>query len=298
MISKLPSRGRSIRRALKRTATGLRRAGAAVLDVLPGFLADPLDRRLGKLVLGLQSVCSDWQLEAMRGLSCSRSLWLGHAAFVHALVLYLRPRVIVDLGVLQGCSTVAMALALKRLGRGVVYAVDTWEGDEDTGFYGPDVFDRFREEIQLLDLEQQVIPLKMRFEEAPGHITEPVDLLHVDGFHTFRAARSDFRLFRPQLRPGSVALFHDVYNWNFGEMLLLWRLLALRYRSYRIKHSSGLGIVLIPGGDRTLGLPANDNVLEHYQVIRQRMFSGTRERPASHDENRDRFDGSRHLTNI
>jgi hypothetical protein len=98
-----------------------------------------------------------------------------------------------------------------------------------------------------------------------------VDLLHIDGFHTFRAARADFRLFRDRLSPGAPVLFHDVYNRDFPGLLALWPWLALRYRTFRFQHASGLGILLAPGGDRTLGLPRRRTLTETYAAIRHRL---------------------------
>jgi hypothetical protein len=111
----------------------------------------------------------------------------------------------------------------------------------------------------------------MFFSEAAGRIDGPVELLHIDGLHTFCAARRDFLLFRDRLSPGAPVLFHDVYNRGFPGMLLLWRWLAWRYRTYRLKHASGLGVLLAPGGDRTLGLPSKPNLLTLYEFLRRRI---------------------------
>jgi methyltransferase family protein len=114
-----------------------------LLDLLPDALADPVDPRLKQVVLGLETLRSDWDIIEMRSRECSHSIWRGHAAFAHSLVMYFQPATIVDLGVFKGCSTVAMALALKRLGRGKIYAVDTWQGDDHLGQYNEDVFNTF-----------------------------------------------------------------------------------------------------------------------------------------------------------
>jgi Methyltransferase domain len=243
----------------------------ALLDHLPSFVGDPLDGRLKQLVLGIQSVRSDWDIEPMKGLPSCDSPWLGHAAFVHAMVMYFKPRVIVDLGVHLGCSTFAMGLALKKLGRGMIYAIDTWDGDEHIGHYGENVYSAFMNQVDRLDLRAYVNPLRMRFNEAVAGIKDQVDLLHVDGFHTYSAAREDFGLFRRQLTPGALVLFHDVYNWGFPSLRLYWHLMSLRYRSYRVKHSSGLGIVLNRGGDKTLGLGKGTSLINQYRQIRSRI---------------------------
>ena len=46
---------------------------------------------------------------------------------LYELVLDLKPQKIIEFGVLGGYSTVAMAMALDKLGRGVIHAYDLWE---------------------------------------------------------------------------------------------------------------------------------------------------------------------------
>jgi hypothetical protein len=233
----------------------MQRAFLRLCDLLPGALVDPLDYRLDRLLVGIESLETDWDIEEMKGLDCADSAWLGHAAFAHCLVLYLKPQVIVDLGVCSGCSTFAMALALKKLRCGRIYAVDTWEGDAHVGYYSGTVYERFMETRSALGVEEHVVPLKMLFSESKSLINEQIDLLHIDGLHTFRAATEDFRLFRKQLAPGAMVMFHDVYNESFPDMRILWKWLALRHRCHIRRHSSGLGLILERGGRRDLGLP-------------------------------------------
>ncbi len=244
-----------------------------LLDSLPHVISNPFDPRLRQLALGIRALSSDWAISEMKGRECSKSMWLSHAAFVHGLVLYFKPNTIVDLGVFHGCSTIAMGLALKKLGRGKIYAVDTWEGDPHAGKYGDDVFDAFVLDTKELDLADYIIPTRMQFSQASHEIQESVDLLHVDGYHTFIALRSDFHAFRGHLKPGAVTLFHDVSNWGFPGLKLYWKYLSLRYRSFRFDHASGLGIILTDGGGRSLGLPIRSDLTTRNDVIRDRMLS-------------------------
>jgi hypothetical protein len=120
-------------------------------------------------------------------------------------------------------------------------------------------------------LAEIVRPMKMLFSDSARAIREPVDFLHVDGFHTFAAARRDFGDFKTSLRPGAVVLFHDVSNWSFPDLRAYWRLLSLRYRSFRFDHASGLGVILTRGGDKSLGLPDRSSLVDRYRLIRDRI---------------------------
>ena len=84
----------------------------------------------------------------------------------------------------------------------------------------------------------------MTFEEASKQVKTSIDLLHVDGLHTFKAVSYDFKCFRHLLAPGAIVLFHDVYT-SFPEMRLFWTLMARRYPSYLIPYSHGLGVLQI-----------------------------------------------------
>ena len=52
----------------------------------------------------------------------------------------------------------------------------------------------------------------MTFEKASHVIEHGIDLLHIDGWHTYRAVSTDFNQFRPLLAPGAIVMFHDVNN--------------------------------------------------------------------------------------
>jgi hypothetical protein len=123
--------------------------------------------------------------------------------------------------------------------------VDTWEGDEHSGQYGEDVFS------QVLAKNQECFAafsslLRMTFDDAQAYFAnESVDLLHIDGLHTYEAVRHDFETWLPKLAPGAVVLLHDtnVRERSFG-VWKFWEELKARYPSHlEFSHSHGLGVL-------------------------------------------------------
>jgi predicted O-methyltransferase YrrM len=221
--------------------------GARIL--FPG----PADGRNGLLrqqILSLESIKRDSKLQQLFELeerAPARSAWVGLGTIAYEIVKHFKPKKIVELGSFGGFSTCAMGLALRDLGQGgLIYAVDTWSGDDHTGPFGEQVYRSFLERRSELGLASNIFPLRMTFEEASEKIAPPIDMLHVDGWHTFAAVFRDFKTFRRHLAPGAIVLFHDVYTY-FPGMRLFWAVTARRFPSYLIPYSHGLGIIQIPG---------------------------------------------------
>jgi O-antigen biosynthesis protein len=173
--------------------------------------------------------------------------WQGHIPFAFWIVEALRPRLLVELGTYKGDSYCAFNQAIDRLGLSTAcYAIDTWRGDEQTGFYGDEVFE---------DLRRYHDPrygrfsrlIRSTFDDAAAHFTaDSIDLLHIDGLHTYSAVKHDFETWRPKLSAGSVVLFHDinVLESDFG-VGRLWNELTHDYPSFTFRHSHGLGVLAV-----------------------------------------------------
>ena len=129
------------------------------------------------------------------------------------------------------------------------FAVDTWIGDEHAGFYGDEVYDEVCAHNRRYDAFSRLI--RSDFSDACGEFADgSIDLLHVDGCHTYEAVRHDFESWLPKLSSHGVMLFHDTaeYSNGFG-VHRLWEELRGRYPHFEFRHGHGLGIIGV--GDRT-----------------------------------------------
>ena len=172
--------------------------------------------------------------------------WIGHLPFAFWVIQELNPKIFVELGTHTGNSFFSFCQTVSETGLVTkCYAVDTWQGDEHAGFYNEDVFTTVSQYHQKHYAEFSQL-LRMTFDNALTYFAdESIELLHIDGLHTYDAIRHDFETWLPKLAPGAVIMFHDtnVRERNFG-VWRLWEELQARYpNNIEFAHSHGLGVL-------------------------------------------------------
>ncbi len=174
------------------------------------------------------------------------SAWYGHGPFLKYILKQLKPRTFVELGTHFGFSYfVACEEVLRSCLSTNCYAVDTWQGDEHAGFFDESVYNFVSIKNETYGHFSTL--LKMTFDEALGNFEDgSIDLLHIDGLHTYTAVKHDFESWLPKLTNDAVVLFHDinVMKDDFG-VHKFWKELREEYSSFEFNHSYGLGVIFL-----------------------------------------------------
>jgi hypothetical protein len=173
--------------------------------------------------------------------------WIEHAPFAMWFVAKFQPSILVELGTHNGYSYFCFAQSVSRNDLATeMFAIDTWQGDEHTGFYGDDIFENVNK-INQTNYASYSKLLRSTFEDALNHFDDKsIDLLHIDGLHTYEAEKNDFESWLPKLSDKGIVLFHDisVLDRGFG-VYKLWEELVEQYPNFEFAHGNGLGVLKV-----------------------------------------------------
>lgn len=163
------------------------------------------------------------------------SAWRGHEGFADWLVKELKPETVVELGVDYGFSSFVFA----RAGAGMVYGVDSFEGDPEAGTR--DTYDSVVERQKELGIKNLIL-IRGYFSEVAKTWDKPIDILHIDGRHRYEDVKEDFEMWSRFVRPGGVILLHDtaVLREPYGVHRFFQEITMPKTT---FTHSNGLGVV-------------------------------------------------------
>jgi len=172
--------------------------------------------------------------------------WVGHTPFAYWLVAALKPKILVELGTHGGGSYFSFCQSVvdNKL-ETKTYAIDTWMGEKQAGFYSESLFKKVMD-FNIEHFDNFSTLMKMTFDEALNEFDDnSVDLLHIDGFHSYEAVSNDFRTWYPKLSKEAIVLFHDTHEIKPGfGVHQFWDELKKEHREqcFEFKHSHGLGM--------------------------------------------------------
>ena len=175
------------------------------------------------------------------------SAWHEHSPFASWLVDAIRPDSIVELGTHNGFSYFVFCEAVARLGLSTrTFALDSWKGDDQAGFYEEDVFANVTS-INADEYAEFSTLLRGYFDDSLGSIADgSVDLLHIDGRHGYDDIHHDFEAWLPKLSERGVVIFHDTAEHQDGfGVWQFWAEVSGQYPSFEFMHNHGLGVLAV-----------------------------------------------------
>ena len=155
-----------------------------------------------------------------------------------------------ELGSQYGCSLFTFCQAVRDFKLNTeINAVDMWSGDIGAEMSGEEVYALVQKTAATYYPEVKLHLFQMRFDQAlPDFADESIDILHIDGGHTFEDVERDFTTWLPKLKENGIVLFHDVYSPIDQGSCDHWEKTKKEYDCYfDFTHSCGLG-VLFPKG--------------------------------------------------
>lgn len=209
----------------------------------------------------------------------ARSAWTTHLPFACWLIAAQRPRSVVELGVHVGVSYCTFAEEMTRQGiEGWCLGVDTFAGDAHAGHYDGSVLDRLRAHHDpRYAAFSRLMPAT--FDEAAATVPDgSVDLLHIDGLHTYEAVRHDFETWAPKLSERGIVLFHDTEErgGDFG-VWRFWAEVTAGRQHFGFLHGHGLGVLAVGPAQPDAIRPLFDAHAADADTIRA-IFAGLGER--------------------
>ena len=195
--------------------------------------------------------------------------WEGHRDFVYDLINFVKPKMITELGSQYGCSLFTFCQSVKDNNLDTkIRAVDMWSGDIGAPDTGEEVFALVNKIKDTYFSELDIKLYQMRFDDAlPDFEDESIDILHIDGGHTFEDVDHDLKTWLPKLSKDGIILFHDVYSTIDDGSCVHWRETKKKYKNFfDFEHSCGLG-VLFPKSDKWYNLIRDSGFFELYKDV-------------------------------
>lgn len=133
------------------------------------------------------------------------------------VVLYrlaLGKETILEIGSYIGASACSFGAAMKKSGSGRMFCIDTWNNDAMSEGR-KDTYDEFTKNTNLFT--EFIIPVRGLSTAVVKHVASQIqhlDLLFIDGDHSYEGVKTDWVTYKCFLRQSSIVVFHD---WGWAE---------------------------------------------------------------------------------
>jgi predicted O-methyltransferase YrrM len=161
------------------------------------------------------------------------------------------PRTVVEIGTQTGGTTFLLASMLPSVTALVGLDLFVRNQPRLRAFTRPGI------DLHFISANSSLPSTQIALERALSGRT--IDLLFIDGDHSFRGSASDFRTYRRLVTPGGLVAFHDIVPDNTlrsgaeslawaGEVPVLWDLLRGQYKSHEFvdsweQEARGIGLL-------------------------------------------------------
>ncbi|HEY8164295.1 MAG TPA: class I SAM-dependent methyltransferase [Gemmatimonadaceae bacterium] len=188
---------------------------------------------------------------------------LGDSAhLLYGLARAMKPRVAVEIGSARGRSACFVGMALKENGLGRLYAIDPHTQTAWNDLESVDTFLTMRRHVADFGLDGIIEMVRSTSADAAATWNEKIDLLFIDGDHSYEGVKADWERFSPFVSEFGVVVFHDTI-WDrrpdpryaredMGVPLFVEELRIAGYPVVTVDHDFGVSIVQPKIGGVTL----------------------------------------------
>ena len=143
---------------------------------------------------------------------------------IYSLARNIKPKTVIEIGSFIGYSTICLAQAIEdnQEDNGMVYAIDNFLPHINN----PNLPIDIENPLELAEANVKKAGLEHRIEFIKGFSSEvaqdllssidTIDLLMIDGDHTYKGALEDYNNYHSNVRKGGIIIFHDIFPRRCG----------------------------------------------------------------------------------
>jgi predicted O-methyltransferase YrrM len=167
---------------------------------------------------------------------------LGDSSYLlYGITRAMKPEVCVEIGSARGKSACFIGMALRENGGGKLFAIDPHRPTAWNDFESVDTCEVMRRNLRALRLGEHVEIVRMESGAVAHGWRRQIDMIFIDGDHSYEGVKRDWDLFVPFVREFGVVIFHDTIwdvrpdpRWSRPDMGVPRFVEELRQRAYPV----------------------------------------------------------------